>query len=646
MIILQASHITKSFGADIVLENINLTVQNGERVGLVGPNGAGKTTLLKIVTGRIPSDSGEVMKPKGVSFGYLAQDGGLESNRTIWDEMISVFEPIIEQEKALRRLEKRMGEISATASPSEYSKVMEEYAALAEDFKNKGGYGYQAAIRGILHGLKFGNEHEKLINTLSGGQKTRLALAKQLLTKPDLLILDEPTNYLDMETLTWLEQYLISYPGAVLVVSHDRYFLDSLVQVIYELQRGKAVKYIGNYSQFIQQKKEKTEQQLKQYKKQQEEIAKMEDFVRRNMARSSTTGRAQSRQKMLEKIQRLDKPVTDRSARFSFGIQRASGSEVLKIKDMTIGYNKTALSHGINVEIKRGERVALVGPNGAGKSTLLKTIIGQLRPLQGYFLTGTNVDIGYYEQEQAKSTSTKQVLNELWDHYAMMDEKDIRTVLGCFLFSGDDVYKSTADLSGGERARLSLSKLMLKKANFLMLDEPTNHLDIYSKEVLEGALEDYPGTILFVSHDRYFLKKVATRVVELSPQGVTNYAGDYLYYLRKKKELETSPEQPGPDRSVNEGTAANKMAARQNYLQEKEAKRREEKRMRRLEELEIAIEETEKRISELEAEIYLPEVYQELEILMQKNEELEKSKKALESYYEEWGRLEDMENAF
>ncbi|WP_066636100.1 ABC-F family ATP-binding cassette domain-containing protein [Desulfolucanica intricata] len=640
MILLQASHISKSFGTDKVLDNVNLAVQEKQRVGLVGPNGAGKSTLLKILTGSLQADTGEIIKPKDVSLGYLSQDSGLNSNLNIWDEMLTVFKEVIAQEKALRELEKKMGaHTGLTVNSSERNKLMEEYANLSEDFRNKGGYGYQAVIRGVLHGLKFKEKaYDTVINTLSGGQKTRLALGKLLLARPDVLILDEPTNYLDIETMSWLEQYLQSYRGAILVVSHDRYFLDALVEVIYELERGRAARYKGNYSQFIQLKTAQVEQKLKQYKKQQEEIARTEEFINRNIVRASTTKRAQSRRKMLEKMELLEKPIAQKTTRFTFTISCENGTEVLKVKNLLIGYDKVPLTGEINFTLERGERAAIVGPNGIGKTTLLKTLTGKLKAIKGTFVTGTNVKLGYYEQEQVKVAGTKQVLYELWDEYPQLDEKDVRTVLGNFLFSGDDVYKNAYELSGGERARLSLAKLMLKKANFLLLDEPTNHLDIYSKEVLEDALIDYPGTLLFISHDRYFLNKIATRVLEFTPDGIRSYPGNYTYFLHKKKELK-----PASGLQEKAGTGEDfKETARENYRQQKDAKRQEERRLRKLRELEKSIIELEAKIAGLEEEIFLPEVNKNLDLLLEKNKELENSKSTLEVYYEEWMELQEI----
>ena len=468
----------------------------------------------------------------------MAQDTGLESELSIWDEMLTVFHDLFHQEQAIRKLEEKMASPSIFSNEAVYQKVLNEYDELQMKFKEQGGYQYESDIRSVLHGLQFGDfDYSTRISTLSGGQKTRLALGKLLLTKPDILILDEPTNHLDIETLSWLEQYLQGYHGAVLIVSHDRYFLDKVVNQVYEISRHSMKKYHGNYSSYLVKKAEDYERDMKQFEKQQEEIEKLRDFVQKNITRASTTKRAQSRRKQLEKMDVLDRPQGDqKSATFSFQIEKQSGNEVLQLKDLAIGYQNEKISQNINIRITKGESIALVGPNGVGKSTLLKTLINRLASLSGEIRFGTNVQVSYYDQEQANLVSNKRVLNELWDEHPLKPEKEIRTILGNFLFSGDDVLKNVSTLSGGEKARLALAKIMMEKGNFLILDEPTNHLDIDSKLVLENALIDYPGTILFVSHDRYFINRIATKVIELSKQGNEEFLGDYDYYVEKKQE--------------------------------------------------------------------------------------------------------------
>lgn len=642
MILLQAEHIEKTYGIETILQDISLQIQTGERVGLVGVNGAGKSTLMKILAGELSYDNGIIRIPKEVSLGYLAQNSGLESERSIWDELLSVFTHLQAEEKELRELEAKMGDPDVLANEKRYQQILEDYSRRSEAFKERGGYSYEGAIRGVLHGLRFADmDYQTPIRTLSGGQKTRLALAKLLLQSPSILLLDEPTNYLDIETLTWLETYLQNYQGAILLVSHDRYFLDKLVTVVYEIERTRATRYVGNYSQFLDQKAARLEQELKRFEKQQDEIAKLEDFIARNIARATTTKRAQSRRKTLEKIDRMDKPIMkNKSVNFSFDVSKMSGTVVMKAANVAIGYPDAALSRGLTFEIEREERVALVGPNGIGKSTLLKTIVQQLPALSGNIQFGSNVTIGYYDQEHRNLNERNTVLGEIWDEYPQMLEKDVRTLLGNFLFSGDDVQKRISDLSGGERARVSLAKLMLKQANYLIFDEPTNHLDIYSKEVLENALYDYPGTILFVSHDRYFLNKIASRVLELSPDGVTSYLGNYDYYVDKKQELaELAAEQAQPVK--RQSAASQAQPEKTSYELDKEAKRRERQRQRRLEEIEATIQKREADILKWEEELCLPEIYSDHMQAKERNDQIQAARTELEQLYDEWSELSE-----
>jgi ATP-binding cassette, subfamily F, member 3 len=636
MILLQVNQLSKYYGADIILSNIKLEIQTRDRVALVGRNGAGKSTLLKIISGQMSYDSGEIIKPKEVSIGYLAQNTGLESQLSIWEEMLTVFSPLQRMEKELRQLEEKMSNPNVLEDPIQYERVLKEYDHLQITFKDSGGYQYEADIRSVLHGLNFQTfDYSTKIETLSGGQKTRLALGKLLLTRPDILILDEPTNHLDIETLSWLETYLQTYDGAILIVSHDRYFLDKVVTQVYEMSRKQIQKYLGNYSSYLDKKAEQYERDMKLFEKQQDEIAKLEDFVQKNLARASTTKRAQSRRKKLEKIDRLDRPQGDeKSASFSFEIERQSGNEVLHVDNLNIGYEQEPISSNLTFRLTRGESVALVGPNGIGKSTLLKTIIEKLPALSGGIRFGSNVTISYYDQEQAELSSNKRVLNELWDEYPMRPEKEIRTILGNFLFSGEDVLKVVSTLSGGEKARLALAKLMMQKSNLLILDEPTNHLDLDSKEVLENALVDYPGTILFVSHDRYFINRIATKVLELSHNGCTEFLGDYDYFVEKKEEMLelmdlTQKAQPGsistPDKS--------------SYQQDKEVKKQERQRKRRLEEIETRITELETLIEQYDLQLCDPEVFQNHEKVIEINIKNEKAKEELESLMEEWAEL-------
>ncbi|MFS0660979.1 ABC-F family ATP-binding cassette domain-containing protein [Niallia alba] len=641
MILLQVNQLTKHFGAELILSNIKLEVQTRDRIALVGRNGAGKSTLLKIIAGQLSYDSGEIIKPKNVEIGYLAQNTGLESSLSIWDEMLTVFHELQLKEKHIRKLEQQMSDPSTIENPDAFEKILKEYDHLQFEFKESGGYQYEADIRSVLHGLNFNTfDYSTKISTLSGGQKTRLALAKLLLTTPDILILDEPTNHLDIETLSWLEQYLQGYKGAVLIVSHDRYFLDKVVTQVYEISRHYIQKFIGNYSGYLEQKAANYEREMKLYEKQQDEIAKLETFIQKNLARASTTKRAQSRRKTLDKMERMDRPDgNEKSASFGFEITKQTGNDVLKINDLSIGYKDNIVSEHINFHISRGDSVALVGPNGVGKSTLLKTIIEKLPKHAGSITLGSNVMIGYYDQEQAELTSNKRVLNELWDDFPLTPEKEIRTVLGNFLFSGDDVLKTVNSLSGGEKARLALSKLMMEKPNVLILDEPTNHLDLDSKEVLENALIDYPGTILFVSHDRYFINRIATKVIELATEGSTEFLGDYDYYVEKKLEqaeiqaLEaTAAIQLEQDTGTEEKTS---------YQMSKEAKKLERQRVRRIEEIETTIEELESKVSEHEALLCEPEVFQDHEKVLELNKNLEQLKDQMERLMDEWTELSD-----
>ncbi len=632
MIVLQASKITKFFGGEKILDNNSLSLQAGEKAGLVGHNGAGKTTLLKILAGLTTSDSGEIYKPADVSMDYLSQKNQLDSENSVLEEMYTVNKTLINQECYLEALENKMGLPEIAENKALFQQISQEYSDLLEDFRNHGGYEFHANTRAILYGLGFSEEYfQQRVSTLSGGEKTRLALGKLLATNNDVLLLDEPTNHLDLETLAWLEKYIASYPGAVLTVSHDRYFLDALAQSIYEIDEGQLIRYTGNYSNFIQQKLEKNKLQLKSYKKQQSEIQRSEDFIQRNIARASTTGRAQSRKKALEKIQILKMPNQFKSANFSFDVVQSSGQEVLKTSNLAIGYQKLILSEKINIEIHKGDRVALVGANGTGKTTFLKTLTGLVQGLSGHMTLGTNVSLGYYDQEQTELTGPTTVLEQLWSKYPHLNEKNIRDILGSFLFSGSEVEKTLDQLSGGERSKLALAQIILSQSNFLVLDEPTNHLDLFSREVLEDALLDFKGTILFISHDRYFLNKLALKIFELSSNGISVFPGNYQDYLNNKKLISNSP--------TPKDISPAKELARQNYQQEKETHRFKEKMSRRLQEIEVAIEAAENKIATLEKEIFLPEIYQNLELLLVKNNELEEQKQILEDLYLSWEKI-------
>ncbi|EDN8757775.1 ATP-binding cassette domain-containing protein [Listeria monocytogenes] len=645
MILLQVQQISKFFGAEVILDNIKLEVKTGDRIALVGRNGAGKSTLLKIIAGKMSYDGGTISKPKSVEIGYLAQNTGLESSKTIWDEMLSVFDSLRRMEADLRKMELRLGEPELYNDPEKYQALMTDYDTLQHTFKESGGYTYEAEIRSVLNGLRFYPEdYEVEIASLSGGQKTRLALAKLLLAKQDILVLDEPTNHLDIETLAWLETYLQNYHGSLLIVSHDRYFLDKVVNQVYEISRTKIDHYKGNYSSFVNQKQAKLEQMWKEFDKQQKQIAKLEDFVARNIVRASTTKRAQSRRKQLEKMDVLGRPQGDeKAAHFGFQFEKQTGKDVLMVDQLSIGYAKDKrIASNLTFEMKRQDSLALVGPNGIGKSTLLKTLIRDIPALSGEFHFGAGVKIGYYDQEQAKLTSNKTVLMELWDDYPELNEVNVRTTLGNFLFSDDDVLKNVQSLSGGEKARLALAKLTLLEANVLILDEPTNHLDIESKEVLEAALIDFEGTILFVSHDRYFINRIASKIVELAPEKATVFLGDYDYYQEKLAEEKELARLDAEDlRKKGEQVEATSSVRKLNYQEEKEQQKLLRQRKRKLEEVEKSMEATDEKIAELELQLTNPEVFQDHEKALEITQELDAVKADGEKLMEEWEQISE-----
>ncbi|WP_270307907.1 ABC-F family ATP-binding cassette domain-containing protein [Streptococcus koreensis] len=590
MIILQANKIERSFAGEVLFDNISLQVDERDRIALVGKNGAGKSTLLKILVGEEEPTSGEINKKRDLSLSYLAQDSLFESSNTIYDEMLHVFDDLRKTERTLRQMELEMGEKTG----ADLEKLMQDYDRLSEEFRQAGGFTYEADIRAILNGFKFDESMWQMkIEELSGGQNTRLALAKMLLEKPNLLVLDEPTNHLDIETIAWLENYLVNYSGALLIVSHDRYFLDKVATITLDLTKHSLDRYVGNYSSFVEQKEQKLLTEAKNYEKQQKEIAALEDFVNRNLVRASTTKRAQSRRKQLEKMERLDKPEAGtKSAHMTFHSDKTSGNVVLTVEEAAVGYDDQVLSEPINLDIRKMNAVAIVGPNGIGKSTLIKSIVGQIPFIKGEARFGANVEVGYYDQTQSKLTPHNSVLDELWNDFKLTPEVEIRNRLGAFLFSGDDVKKTVGMLSGGERARLLLAKLSMENNNFLILDEPTNHLDIDSKEVLENALIDFDGTLLFVSHDRYFINRVATQVLELSEEGSTLYLGDYDYYLEKKAELEAlaaAQAEAVPAASMEEVTS-------NDYHLQKQNQKELRKITRRIEQLEAEMEELDQKI--------------------------------------------------
>ena len=631
MIILQANKIERSFAGEVLFNNINLQVDERDRIALVGKNGAGKSTLLKILVGEEEPTSGEINKKKDISLSYLAQDSRFESENTIYDEMLHVFDDLRRTETQLRQMELEMGEKSG----EDLDKLMADYDRLSENFRQAGGFTYEADIRAILNGFKFDESMWQMkIVELSGGQNTRLALAKMLLEKPNLLVLDEPTNHLDIETIAWLENYLVNYSGALIIVSHDRYFLDKVATVTLDLTKHSLDRYVGNYSRFVELKEQKLATEAKNYEKQQKEIAALEDFVNRNLVRASTTKRAQSRRKQLEKMERLDKPEAGKkSANMTFQSEKTSGNVVLTVENAAIGYDGEILSEPINLDLRKMNAVAIVGPNGIGKSTFIKSIVDQIPLIKGEKRFGANVEVGYYDQTQSKLTPSNSVLDELWNDFKLTPEVEIRNRLGAFLFSGDDVKKSVSMLSGGERARLLLAKLSMENNNFLILDEPTNHLDIDSKEVLENALIDFDGTLLFVSHDRYFINRIATHVLELSENGSTLYLGDYDYYVEKKAEVEVSQaEELSTSNQEKEASPAN------DYQAQKESQKEARKLMRQIESLEAEIEELESQSQAISEKMLETN---DAEKLMELQTELDKISHRQEEAMLEWEELSE-----
>lgn len=635
MIILQGNKIERSFSGDVLFDNINIQVDERDRIALVGRNGAGKSTLLKILVGEEAPTSGEINTKRDLNLSYLAQDSRFESSNTIYAEMLNVFAGLRADEKRLRDMEMKMAELTG----SDLDKLMTDYDRLSEDFRQRGGFTYESDIRAILNGFKFDESMwEMPISDLSGGQNTRLALAKMLLEKPELLVLDEPTNHLDIETIAWLENYLVNYQGALIIVSHDRYFLDKVATVTLDLTKHSLDRYVGNYSKFMDLKAEKLATEAKNFEKQQKEIAKLEDFVNRNIVRASTTKRAQARRKQLEKMERLDKPTeSQKSANMTFHADKVSGNVVLTVRDAAIGYDDEVLSEPISLDVKKMDAIAIVGPNGIGKTTFIKSVVGKLPFIKGTSTYGANVEVGYYDQTQSALTSSNTVLDELWNDFATTPEVEIRNRLGAFLFSGDDVKKSVSMLSGGEKARLLLAKLSMENNNFLILDEPTNHLDIDSKEVLENALIDFDGTLLFVSHDRYFINRVATKVMEISEDGATIYLGDYDYYLEKKAELEELARLEAEENQVSEEVQVASAGA-SDYQAQKANQKEMRKLSRRIEQIENELETIEERLEEISAAMLETNDVAELSDLQKELDDLTDSQEAL---MEEWSDLSE-----
>ncbi|MDM8266048.1 ABC-F family ATP-binding cassette domain-containing protein [Limosilactobacillus pontis] len=630
MILLQTNDVMRRFGADVLFHNIDLQIQDHGRTALVGRNGAGKTTLLKMIAGITQPDEGTISKVKDLTIGYLAQDQGLDSQNNIWAELDLVFAPLHKMEKEIYQLEDQLGDLDSDSD--QYQQVLNKYDRLQDEYKKQGGFEYESRMRGILHGFGFGEEYyDTPVDALSGGQKTKLALAKILLQEPNLLILDEPTNHLDMNVLAWLEDYLKSYRGALLVVSHDRYFLDHVVKDVYDLDNRTLTHYTGNYTQFVAYKQERLKAEWKHYDQQQKKIAKLEDFVNRNIVRASTTKRAQARRKQLEKMDRLERPETDdRSIHFQFHSDKDSGTEVLDVENAKVGYDEQVLAGPLSFTVRKPQRIGIIGPNGIGKSTLLKSLLHQIPLVSGTVKFGANLEIGYYDQEQQQLHPEKTVLDEVWDDHPEVPEKDIRSLLGSFLFVGDDVYKPVHDLSGGEKARLELTKLSFKPINFLILDEPTNHLDIDSREVLENAINEFTGTVLFVSHDRYFINQVATDVLDMHKDGITYYEGNYDDFLAEQTKRQSSIP------SDNTNKQATPSTGKQSYQQSKEQQKARRKLQRQVDKLEQEMSELEDQQTQLQEKMSQPEIATDIGKLTDLQKDLDATKDKAEEVELAW----------
>lgn len=632
MIVLSCNNISKSYVVDKIIDSITFAINDGEKVGLVGLNGAGKSTLFKILSGQLSQDSGDIFISKDCRVGYLEQNAQMDSDKSIFDEVMEVFRPIIEMEAKLRTLEEDISVESQSPNSTKLESLMKEYGHLSEEFANKNGYGFKSEIKGVLKGLGFREEQlDQPMYQLSGGQKTRVSLAKLLLKKPDILLLDEPTNHLDIQAIDWLEKYIREYKGASIIISHDRYFLDNTVNKVFLLENTQLRIYNGNYSTFMTKRKEERELQEKKYEEQQKEVSRQKEIIRRFMSYGGQRyiRQAQSRQKMLDKMERVDRPTGDgKKANIRFEPKVKSGNDVLAVESLEKSFDNFLLFNNVNFRIYKGEKVGLIGPNGIGKSTLFKMIMGKVLDYEGSINLGHHVNIGYFDQEQDNLSDEKTVVDEIWDEAPSLDHFQIRSILAQFLFVNDDIFKEIGDLSGGEKGRLSLLKLMMSKSNFLLMDEPTNHLDIDSKEVLEDALLNYEGTLLVISHDRYFLNKVTDKILDLSRDGIDEYLGNYNYYLEKKNSLNAED-----DEDIQEKTKTQLKAERK---KEKEKKDIEKKQKVRIRELEKLIADKEKRISDLEEIMCDPELYSDNQRSQEVHKEFTSLKEDIEELYEEW----------
>ena len=631
MIILSAQHIAKSFGVNAVLRDVSLTVQQGDRIGLVGVNGCGKSTLMRILAGLDAQDGGEISLVRGLRVGYLAQQNMVTSGETVWNELQKVYEQVFAMEKKLRELEDEMAHAHTDAQ--RFAQLSADYDRLTQRFEEADGYSWKSMVSGVLNGLGFKPaQYDQCVDSLSGGEQTRLCLARLLLQKPDLLLLDEPTNHLDMGTLQWLENYLAAYKGSVLVISHDRYFLDHVCTGIVEILMGASEQYNGNYTRYIAQRQERFESRMRAYEIQQKEIERQQAIIARYRMfnREKSIRAAESREKALDRMEKLEKPVDERAIRFSFEARRRTGEDVLQLTEISKSFGEKHLFHDLTLRVRAGDRAALIGPNGVGKSTLIKIIVGEEQPDTGFIRYGSNVDIGYYDQHQSTLHADKTALDEIWDRFPQMEQSNVRGALGMFLFTGDDVFKPIHTLSGGEKGRVALTALMLRKDNLLLLDEPTNHLDMDSREVLEDALTDFGGTIITVSHDRYFINRIANRIIEMQPDGVTEYIGNYDDYIERK----------------NRPVAVEAEAGKTKTELEKE-KRREKLSRQALRQLKIRAQEAEKavgvkeaEIAELEAQMADPSLYSDAQKSADVQRAYQKAQQALQTLYEQWEAAE------
>lgn len=640
MILLQINKLEKSYDGEVIFSDVDFEVKTGERIAIVGRNGAGKTTLMKIIAGVESYDEGNISKGKQVTMGYLTQQMTLDSNDTVMNEMKKPFKDVINIEDKMKTLTDWLSIHADEYDQDLYKEKLSQYEALSNQYELMDGYNYESKIKTVLTGLDFKeSDFDRQIQSFSGGQKTRLSMAQMLLSEPDLLLLDEPTNHLDMETTEWLENYLTHFKGAIVIISHDRYFLDKIVNQVYDVALGSVKKYVGNYSKFLKERDAHYEKVMAEYERQQSEIKKLETFVEKNITRASTSGMAKSRRKVLERMERIEMPRLDaKSAQINFEITRATGEDVLKVQNLDIGYSKS-ITPTINLEVKRHDRIAIIGPNGIGKSTLIKTIAQKIPALGGNIIYGSNIQIGYYDQKQAEFTSNMTILDYVWNQYAHMLEKDIRTILGRFLFTQEEVKKVINDLSGGEKARLQLALLMLEKNNVLILDEPTNHLDIDSKEMLEQALQNFEGTLLFVSHDRYFINELANNIFHITQNGNELFRGDYQYYLEKLEQREAISRYEQEDIKSTETPKDD-----QYYANQKQLKKEKRKLERQLEEIENNISTYEEQISDYEHQLTLPEIFNDIEKSNEINNLRVEAERLLEENMEKWEKLESKLN--